>query len=221
MHRLLVIGVASALSVEVCARYAARGVRLHVVAKEPSILRELCLDHPDVVCACGPSDAPGLVARGALALGGVDGVLVFCTDVAVVTDTPLDVMRRQLLGPVGLLTEVADHFQTRRRGRLAVVNVIHRAHRGTALEPALEAATSGLDAYLRALRPLLEGVGTSLTLVTLGADAMPAAAADEVVRAIDEQVVHAYVPAHARALEWFLDRLPGWFSLSLSSSVRR
>lgn len=235
MRRILVFGATSAIAAEVCARWAARGDRLHLVGRNADKLAA-------VAAACAPAGgvttatadladtdrAAALVEQSLVALGGpVDIVLVAHGDLGdqLLSEREFHEAERllqvNLLSVVALLVPLANALERQRSGALAVITSV-AGDRGRPRNYTYGAAKGALNVYLQGLRSRLYPAGVQVTTLKLGPVDTPmtvghpknrlfvgpARAARDIERAIDRRAREAYVPWYWRPILWIVRNTP-------------
>jgi len=219
-QRVLIVGATSAIAAEVAKLYAARGARLHLVARNASKLEALIAQ----LGACQPSSAvadfdeltrvESLVAEAQQALGGIDVALIAHGDLGDQLKTEASfadaeaIFRTNLLSVVAFLVPLANLLESQRSGCLGVITSV-AGDRGRPRNYTYGAAKAALNVYLQGVRSRLFGSGAKVVTLKLGPVdtpmtvshkknslfAQPNDVAASIVKALDEGVPEAYVPA--------------------------
>lgn len=221
MRRVLVFGASSAIAAEVIALWAARGDRLHLVARDPIKLATVaaaCQGAVGVTTAvadlCELGRAPALVAEAIAALGGrVDIVLVAHGELGDQVRSEHDfaeagrILQTNLTSVIALLVPVANQLESQRSGALAVMTSV-AGERGRPRNYTYGAAKGALNLYLQGLRSRLYQAGVQVTTLKLGPVdtpmtashpknvlfATPTRVARDIARAIDRGAGEVFVP---------------------------
>lgn len=233
MRRILVLGATSTIAADVCARWAARGDRLHLVGRNPDKLAALAAAcGPAVTTAvadfCDTDRARDVIAAALAALDGrIDVVLVAHGDLGDQLLSERDyheaerLIEVNFLSVVALLLPLADILERQRAGALAVITSV-AGDRGRPRNFTYGAAKGALNIYLQGLRSRLYPAGVQVTILKLGPVdtpmttghaknrlfATPARAARDIVRAIDRGAREAYVPWYWRPILWIVRNTP-------------
>ena len=221
MRRVLVFGASSAIAAEVIALWAARGDRLHLVARDGLKLAAVAARGQGAVGVstavadlCDLARAPDLVAEAVAALGGgVDLVLVAHGELGDQERSEHEfaeadrILRTNLTSVVALLVPVANVLESQRSGALAVMTSV-AGERGRPRNYTYGAAKGALNLYLQGLRSRLYQSGVQVTTLKLGPVdtpmtashtknalfASPTRVARDIARAIDRGAGEVYVP---------------------------
>lgn len=222
MKRILVLGATSAIAQAVCRLLAARGASLYLVGRSAERLEAVAKDlatrgaarvERDVVDLDDMAAHAALVARADAALGGLDAALlahgVLGEQVALQRDAAASraLMVTNLVGPVSLLTELANLFEPRRAGTLVVLSSV-AGDRGRQSNYVYGASKAGLSAFLQGLRNRLARTGVTVLTVKPGMVDTPMTAgmkkgplfstpervARDIVRAADRRKDVLYTP---------------------------
>ncbi len=220
---IAILGATSAIAEQVARRFAARGARLFLAARDPERLERIAADlrlrgaeavatHTvdfDEPAALGP-----LLAAIDRALGVPEVVLVaFGTlgDQAAIARDP-EAARRCLVtnfvSPACLLVALAERMEARGRGVIAVITSV-AGERGRASNFVYGAAKGGLSVFLEGLRHRLAGRGVTVLDIRPGPVdtpmtraigfkgpllAPPERVAADIVRAIERRRAVLYTP---------------------------
>jgi decaprenylphospho-beta-D-erythro-pentofuranosid-2-ulose 2-reductase len=179
---ILIIGATSAIAQSVALRYAAEGGRLFLVARDAARLDALAGDlkvrgalQADVLAAdlLEHDRHPEIIAAVMDAMPDLDAVLIAhgvlpdqdaCQASAGQAMEMIDV---NFLSVVSLLTPLANIFEERGRGSLAVISSV-AGDRGRQSNYVYGAAKSGLDAFLQGLRNRLCKSGVHVVTIKPG-----------------------------------------------------
>jgi len=218
-QRVLIIGATSAIAAEVTRVYAARGARLHLVARSGPKLDALVasLGGAHATQALGDFTELGraaeLVAEAREQLGGFDVVLIAHGELG---DQLLSeqsfaeaeaILRANLLSVVAFLVPIANVLEAQRAGCIGVITSV-AGERGRPRNYTYGTAKGALNIYLQGLRSRLFRAGVRVVTLKLGpvdtpmteshrktavfAQARPVAAS--IVRALDTGRAEVYVP---------------------------
>lgn len=218
-QRVLIVGATSAIAGEVARIYAARGARLHLLARTLHKLEALCQSLAPAELSSRAADFDELAAiselvRDALArLGGVDVVLIAHGELGdqLRTEATFDAaeasFRTNLLSVVAFLVPLANALETQGYGSLGVITSV-AGDRGRPRNYTYGAAKGALNIYLQGLRSRLVRSGVKVVTLKVGPVdtpmtvthsknalfARPGPVAESIVRALDAGVPEAYVP---------------------------
>jgi short-subunit dehydrogenase len=218
-ERVLILGATSAIAAEIGRIYAARGAQLHLVGRNPEKLAQ-------VRARLSISDASfeiadfsqlernqGVIDRAITALSGVDSVVIAHGDLGdqLKSERSFDeaehILRTNFISVVSLLIPLANHLESARAGRLAVITSV-AGDRGRPRNYTYGAAKGALNIYLQGLRSRLYAAGVHVTTLKLGPVdtpmttthkkhalfGKPASVAAQCVAALDAGKAEAYVP---------------------------
>jgi len=218
-ERIVIFGATSAIAAEVARVYAARGGRLFLVGRDAGKMAQVKAALGASVAGFELADltegarSPSLVERAHHALGGIDIVVIAhgLLGDQQESEQDLDEARRILeanfLSVVGLVIPVANYFEARGGGHLAVLGSV-AGDRGRPRNYTYGAAKGAVALYLQGVRARLGGSGVGVHLLKLGPVvtpmtvnhkknilfARPPTVAAAIVRAIDAGKAEAYVP---------------------------
>jgi short-subunit dehydrogenase len=224
-QRVLIFGATSAIAAEVARLYAARGARLHLVARNPEKLARLVADLPagqatsEVADFARLAEAEPVVHRSIAALSTIDVALIAHGDLGDQLETERSlpaaesVITANFTSAVALLIPLANHMETARTGTLGVITSV-AADRGRPRNYTYAAAKGALNVYLQGLRTRLYAAGVKVTTLKLGPVDTPMTrdhkktrlfatavdAARGIVAALDAGAAEAYVPAFWAAI---------------------
>lgn len=219
-QRVLIIGATSAIAAEVARLYAARGARLHLLARNGAKLRALVESLGGAAVTSALADfselarVEQLVADAANELGGVDVVLIAHGELGDQLGSEQSfaeaeaIFRTNLLSVVAFLVPLANLLETQRAGSIGVITSV-AGERGRPRNYTYGAAKGALNVYLQGLRSRLFRAGVRVVTLKLGPVdtpmtvahaktalfAQPARVAASIVRALDAGVPEAYVPS--------------------------
>jgi short-subunit dehydrogenase len=236
MNRILIIGATSAIA-EQCARlWAARGDALYLAARNGERLATIAADLKIRGAACAGTcvlDVNDTGRHAALllaaeeALGGIDVVLIAHGTLSdqkaceQSVDATLAELRTNALSTVSLLTLIANRFEARRAGTIAVISSV-AGDRGRASNYVYGAAKGLVTAFTSGLRQRLRRANVAVVTIKPGfVDtpmtarfskgplwAQPGAVAAKMVRAIDRRKGEVYVPEFWRPVMAVIRLLP-------------
>lgn len=218
-ERVLIVGATSAIAAEVVRAYAARGARLHLLARNPDKLRVL-LDSTSQASVTSEladfnelTQVEGLVERAVKALGGIDVVLIAHGELGEQLDSERAfaaaeaAFRANLLSVIAFLVPLANVLEAQRSGCIGVITSV-AGDRGRPRNYTYGAAKGALNIYLQGLRSRLFRSGVRVVTLKLGPVDTPMTVSHEktllfgkpgpvaasIVRALDAGVPEAYVP---------------------------
>jgi decaprenylphospho-beta-D-erythro-pentofuranosid-2-ulose 2-reductase len=234
-RQVLIFGATSAVAAEVAVLCAARGDRLHLVARNSDKLIE-------VARRCAPAQITTQTADFALldqneacvkealrALGRVDCVLIAHGDLGdqLASERSFTeaekILRVNFTSVVSLLIPIANHLEQAKAGTLGVITSV-AGDRGRPRNYTYGAAKGALNTYLQGLRTRLYASGVSVTTVKLGpVDSpmtrdhekhalfgKPESVARSILHALDAQAAEAYVPSFWGAVMPIVKNTPEW-----------
>ena len=236
MTRLMIVGATSAIAQAVARLYAAEGAALFLLARDGEKLAVVTAD----LEARGAERVAGLAmdvldydrhARLAeeaeAALGGLDAVLVAhgtLPDQAA-CERDWDLARRELevnaVSVLSLLTHLANHFESRGRGTLAVISSV-AGDRGRRSNYLYGTAKGAVSLFLQGLRNRLQGAGVRVITIKPGfVDtpmtasfakgalwATPERVAQDIRRAMERGTEVVYTPFFWRYIMWIIRMIP-------------
>lgn len=220
MQRVVIFGATSAIASEAARRYADRGDRLHLVARNEQKLVGVARTCASTTVTTALGDFSDLPSNEALvegawgALGAVDVALIAHGDLGDQLATERSfaeaeaVIRTNFLSVISLLVPLANHMESARRGRVGVITSV-AGERGRPRNYTYGAAKGALTIYLQGLRSRLYPAGVTVTTLKLGPVdtpmtvdhpkhllfGKPAPVARGIVAAIDRGEAEAYVPS--------------------------
>ncbi len=237
LERVLVFGATSAIAQAFARRLAARGARLHLVARDAAKLdavrsdllaRGAAATTTSIADLDDTSRHRALIDEAEAALGTIDAVLIAQGSLPdqAVAQADFEATRAQLatnfLAPVSLLTELANRFEARRAGTLAVISSV-AGDRGRKTNYVYGSAKGALSVFLEGLRGRLHESGVAVVTVKPGFVDTPMtahiakkgalwASADTVaagiVRAMERGAGEVYLPKFWWAILFILRHLP-------------
>ncbi|HEY8375268.1 MAG TPA: SDR family NAD(P)-dependent oxidoreductase [Nannocystis sp.] len=235
MRHIVVFGATSAIAAEVCKRWAARGDRLHLVGRDPHKLAAVAdaCGGPGVVTTtladfCDEGGAPALVDGALAALGGrLDLAFIAHGDLGDQERSERDfaeaarIFAVNFTSVVALLVPLAQHFERRRGGQIAVITSV-AGERGRPRNYTYGAAKGALGIYLQGLRSRLYPAGVAVTTLKLGPVdtpmtathrknalfSTPARVARAIDRAIARRAAEVFVPWFWRLILWVVRHTP-------------
>ena len=232
---VLIFGATSAVAAEVAVLCAARGDRLHLVARNPEKLADVarrCALTEVTVQNADFADLErneGVVAQAFAALGRVDIVLIAHGDLGdqLASERSFasaeEILRVNFTSVVSLLIPIANHFELAKAGSIGVITSV-AGDRGRPRNYTYGAAKGALNTYLQGLRTRLYASGVSVTTLKLGPVdtpmtrdhekhalfGKPEAVARSILRALDARAAEAYVPSFWRAAMPIVKNTPEW-----------
>ena len=236
MKKVLIIGATSAIA-EHCARlWAARGDALYLVARNEARLQTISADlkvrgasHTHTYCTdLNDMDSHAAILDAAeVAMGGIDTVLIAHGTLSnqksceQSTQETLKEIQTNALSVISLLTLLANHFEVKRAGTIAVISSV-AGDRGRASNYVYGSAKSMVTAFTSGLRQRLHKSNVAVVTIKPGfvdtpmtAEfkkgllwAKPAAVAAKIVRAIDTKKNEVYVPSFWGAIMMIVKSIP-------------
>ena len=224
-QRVLIVGATSAIAAEVASLYAARGARLHLLARSAPKLEALVQRLAAASPSSGLSDfgelarAEQLVREALEQLGGLDLVLIAHGELGDQEqsersfDAAEATFRTNLLSVVAFLVPLANVLEAQGSGCIGVITSV-AGDRGRPRNYTYGAAKGALNIYLQGLRSRLFKSGVRVVTLKLGPVAtpmtvnhtktalfaQPAAVAASIVAALDAGVAEQYVPSFWSAI---------------------
>jgi decaprenylphospho-beta-D-erythro-pentofuranosid-2-ulose 2-reductase len=223
MRKILIIGATSAIAEATARIFAARGDALFLVARDATHLQAIATDlsvRGAVRAANATLDVTDFSAHAAIIdraereLGGIDTVLIAhgtLSDQAQ-CQTWVDALRREFdinaLSTMALLTMLANTFEARKRGTLAVISSV-AGDRGRQSNYVYGSAKAAMSAFLSGLRQRMAKANVDVLTIKPGFVDTPMTAAiankgalwakpDQIaagiVRAIDRRRSVVYLP---------------------------
>ena len=219
-QRVLIVGATSAIAADVARAYAARGARLHLLARSAAKLQALLesLGGAEVTSALADFDdlaqVERLVADAAHVLGGFDVVLIAHGALGDQLRSEQSfaeaeaIFRTNLLSVVAFLVPLANVLEAQRAGVVGVITSV-AGERGRPRNYTYGAAKGALNVYLQGLRSRLFRANVHVVTLKLGPVdtpmtvghpktalfAQPSTVAVSIVRALEAGVPEAYVPS--------------------------
>jgi decaprenylphospho-beta-D-erythro-pentofuranosid-2-ulose 2-reductase len=238
---VLIFGATSAVAAQVALLYAARGDRLHLVARNTEKLAELAGRCAPATVTTQSADFAELerneqaVQQAIAALGRVDIVLIAHGDLGDQLASERSfaaaehILRINFTSVVSLLIPLANHLEQAKAGSIGVITSV-AGDRGRPRNYTYGAAKGALNTYLQGLRTRLYTAGVSVTTIKLGPVdtpmtrdhkkhalfGKPQAVARSMVRALDARQAEAYVPSFWRATMPIVKNTPEWLFQRLS-----
>jgi short-subunit dehydrogenase len=223
----------SQIAADVARVYAARGARLFLVGRNAEKLAALAAElAPNVVGSAiqdldRTHETEACVQRVIAALGHLDvaviaqGLLGDQLQSERSVQSAEEITRTNYSSVVALLIPLANHFEARRAGHLAVLSSV-AAERGRPRNYTYAAAKSAVNIYLQGVRSRLFKAGVQVHTLKLGPVDTPMTVdhektrlfakspdvARQIVQAIDSGVAEAYVPAFWRYIMLVVRNLP-------------
>jgi decaprenylphospho-beta-D-erythro-pentofuranosid-2-ulose 2-reductase len=236
MRKVLIVGATSAIAEAVARLFAKRGDALYLVARRAEALASIAADlkvrgashvATETLDANEMQAHAGMLARADAALQGVDTVLIahgtLSDQEACERSAELTVHELSTNGisTVALLTHVAQLFESRRSGSIAVISSV-AGDRGRQSNYVYGSAKALVSTFLSGLRQRLSKSGVAVITIKPGfVDtpmtaafpkgplwAKPEKVAAEIVRAIDSSASVAYVPGFWRLIMFIIRAIP-------------
>lgn len=218
MQRIVVFGATSAIAAPVLTRWAARGDRLHLIARDPAKLAAIaaaCHGHVSTeVADFTDTNHTALVQSAVTTLGGtIDLALITHGDLGDQQRSEHDyseaerLLRVNLLSVIALLIPLANVLERQQSGHIAVMGSV-AGDRGRPRNYTYGAAKGALTLYLQGLRSRLYPANVAVTTLKLGPVDTPMTTdhaknrlftspeqlAPAIVRAIDRRAAEVYLP---------------------------
>jgi decaprenylphospho-beta-D-erythro-pentofuranosid-2-ulose 2-reductase len=234
-RHVLIFGATSAVAAEVAVLCAARGDRLHLVARNPEKLAEVARRCALSQVTTQTADFALLdqneacVKAALLALGRVDCALIAHGDLGdqLASERSFADAEKTLTvnftSVVSLLIPLANHLEQAKAGTLGVITSV-AGDRGRPRNYTYGAAKGALNIYLQGLRTRLYASGVSVSTLKLGPVdtpmtrdhkkhalfGKPKSVARSILHALDRGVPEAYVPSFWRATMPIVKNTPEW-----------
>lgn len=216
-EHVLILGATSAIAAEVASIHAARGDRLHLIARSSEKLEQVrarCAQvHPqgDRELSTASADfsrveeAHLLIEGAQLALGHFDRVLIAHGALGDQLESERDfraaakILEVNLTSVIAQLIPIANQLEAQRSGRLGVITSV-AGERGRPRNYTYGTAKGALHVYLQGLRSRLYPAGVSVTTIKLGPVDTPMTVGHE------KNLFFSTAPRVARAITHALDR---------------
>jgi short-subunit dehydrogenase len=230
MKRLLIVGATSAIAEATARRFAAKGARLFLVARNPERLRDLASDlsirgAASVDCAVldvNDFDRHEAVIDDAISvLGGLDVALIShgtLGDQAACEKNvrlALDELYTNAISVISLLTHLANRFAAQGRGSIAVIGSV-AGDRGRASNYVYGTAKGAVALFLQGLRGRLHRSGVHVLTIKPGFVDTPMTAA------LRKSLLWSHPERIAKGIERALEKkkdvayLPFWWRLVMT-----
>jgi short-subunit dehydrogenase len=182
MKRVLIIGATSAITTEAARCFARDGAALHLVGRDQEKLNRLKSDLEvrgaervsiGIFDALLPGSHAQVIHEAIAKLGELDGVLIGHGSLPDQSSCQNDwtsceeAVTINLISPIALLTELANYFERKRSGNIAVISSV-AGDRGRQSNYVYGAAKGGLSIFLQGLRNRLAPCGVSVTTIKPG-----------------------------------------------------
>lgn len=218
-ERIVIFGATSAIAAEVARLYAARGCRLFLVGRDAGKMTQVKATLAASVAGFELADltdgarSPSLVERAHHALGGIDIAVIAHGLLGDQQESENDleeahrIIDANFLSVVALVIPLANYFEARGGGRLAVLGSV-AGERGRPRNYTYGAAKGAVALYLQGVRARLARSGVGVHLLKLGPVDTPMTVdhkktllfaraphvAAAIVRAVDAGRAETYVP---------------------------
>jgi len=231
VQRILIIGATSAIAEAAARRFAARGARLYLLARNLERLRDLASDlairgAAAVDCAGLDVNAfdrhPAAIEDAARAMGGIDVALIAHGTLGdqAACEQSIDLTLLELstnaISVISLLTLLANRFETQGGGSIAVISSV-AGDRGRRSNYVYGAAKGAVTIFLQGLRNRLQRSGVHVLTIKPGFVDTPMTAALEKgpLWSSAERIAQGI----ERALEGKRDvvYLPAWWRLAMTA----
>jgi hypothetical protein len=237
LERIAIFGATSAIAQAVARRFAARGARLHLVARDPAKLEAVRADlaaRGAASVTTASADLDQLDRHGALideadaALGGIDAALIAHGTLSDQRACEADFertaaeWRTNFIGPASLAASLANRMEARGAGTIAVIGSV-AGDRGRKTNYVYGTAKSALATFLQGLRGRLHDKGVAVVTVKPGFVDTPMTAgvamkgllwatpdqvAAGIVRAMERGTPEVYLPWFWWGIMFILRHLP-------------
>ncbi len=231
MARVLIIGATSAIATEVARRYAARGDRLFLIARNPDKLQGLARELGGSCVGSSSADLNDTdrnaqrVEQAITTLGGLDIVVIAHGLLGDQRRTEHDwseaklVLETNLLSVVSLVMPIANRLEAQGHGSLAVMSSV-AGERGRPRNYTYGAAKGALTLYLQGVRSRLWTRGVRVHTLKLGPVDTP------MTKSHDKNVLFATASNVAEGIVAHIDAAEGstylpWFWGPIMGIVRR
>jgi decaprenylphospho-beta-D-erythro-pentofuranosid-2-ulose 2-reductase len=240
-RKVLIFGATSAVAAEVAVLCAARGDRLHLVARNADKLAEVERRCVATQVSTQTADFARLdeneqcVRQAISALGRVDSVLIAHGDLGDQLASEQDfaeaekILRVNFTSVVSLLIPIANHLQQAKAGTLGVITSV-AGERGRPRNFTYGAAKGALNVYLQGLRTRLYASGVRVVTIKLGPVdtpmtrdhekhalfGKPESVARSILHALDAGSSEVYVPSFWRGIMPIVKNTPEWLFQRLS-----
>jgi decaprenylphospho-beta-D-erythro-pentofuranosid-2-ulose 2-reductase len=237
MKKVLVLGATSAIAQATCRLLAARGASLHLVGRDAARLEAVARDLTvrGARVSTGVQDLNDfsaheeLVAQADTALGGMDGVLLAQgvlgrqPECERSWEEAQEVLTTNFMGPVSLLTHVANVLEQRREGTIVVLSSV-AGDRGRQSNYVYGSSKGGLSVFVQGLRNRLARSNVAVVTIKPGfvdtpmtahlpknaLFASPEVVARGILRAADARRDEVYVPGLWRFVMFAIRSIPEW-----------
>lgn len=233
MQNVLIFGATSAIAAEVAQIHAARGDRLHLVARSQQKLAAVAARCDATTVSTQTADLARLEANEALVeqavsiLGRVDLALIAHGDLGdqLASERSFEaaeqILRVNFTSVVSLLIPLSSHMEAARAGRLGVLTSV-AGDRGRPRNYTYGTAKGALNIYLQGLRTRLYPAGVRVTTLKLGPVdtpmtrehrkhalfGRPERVARSIVQAMERGASETYVPSFWGAIMPVVKNLP-------------
>jgi short-subunit dehydrogenase len=182
MKKILILGANSAIARAVCRIYAEQGHALYLVGRDPAKLTATELDlkvrtkAPVFSLACDLTETSRhaeIIATAEATLGGLDTVLIAHGELGTQADAQNsfsqthEILSTNFLSQVSLLTLLANNFELKKSGTLAVITSV-AGDRGRKTNYVYGTAKGALSIFLGGLRNRLFSSGVRVVDLRLG-----------------------------------------------------
>lgn len=234
--KMLVLGATSAIAMATARIYAERGSALYLVARNEEKLAVVAADlqvrgasavHTCVMDLDETEHHAAMLAEAAEKLQGIDialvahGVLGDQAAAEAEYGVAERVLRTNLLGPISLITWLANYFVEQKRGTLAVISSV-AGDRGRKLNYVYGTSKAGLSTFLQGVRNRVDRLGIKVITIKPGFVATPMtvhlqggilfATPETVGRGIAKAIDHrrdvVYVPGYWRLIMGLIKLVP-------------
>jgi decaprenylphospho-beta-D-erythro-pentofuranosid-2-ulose 2-reductase len=209
-QRVLILGATSAIAAEIARLYAARGARMHLVARNPgklaALVDSLASTHLSSAVAdfCDLASNERVIGDCVAALGRIDVALIAHGELGDQLESERSsaaaerVLNTNFVSVVSLLVPLANLFEAQRAGCIGVMTSV-AGERGRPRNYTYGAAKGGLNVFLQGLRSRLYKSGVSVVTLKLGPVDTP------MTRHHEKNLLFAAAPRVARSIVVALD----------------
>ena len=236
MKKILIIGATSVIAEAIAKLYAQRGDSLYLVARNEQRLEAIAQDlkirgahsvHSRVLDVNAFNQHKQLLDEADTAMTGMDVALIahgVLPDQKACEQSPqltLDVLNTNAMSTISLLTLLANRFEERQQGTIAVISSV-AGDRGRQSNYVYGTSKSAISTFLQGLRNRLHNSNVHILTIKPGfVDtpmtasfkknaiwAQPETVANGIVAAIDKKQDIVYVPSFWRIIMFFIKLVP-------------
>lgn len=236
MRKVLIVGATSAIATAVARLLAAQGDALYLMGRRTEVLEAIAADlrvrgarrvQTEIMDANAMERYSTLLDNAEVALGGLDTVLVahgdlpdqrLCQQSVMLT---VQALQTNAISIIALLTLVANRFEQRRAGTIAVISSV-AGDRGRKSNYIYGAAKATVSTFMSGLRQRLHSSGVRVVTIKPGfVDTpmtqqfpksrlwvKPERVAGDIVRALQSGQEVVYTPGFWRFILWVIKGIP-------------